>query len=76
MKAETSSLKLVQLATVLVVEYENEVKSHANTHTHTKLNRGNYICNLAASETLSGTTQKIRDILLYISYMIGRMYVL
>ncbi len=30
-----------------VVEYENEVKSHANTHTHTKLNRGNYIhvCN-------------------------------
>ncbi len=47
MKAETSSLKLVQLAKVLAIEnhswhhvikcrVENEVKSHANTHTHTQ----------------------------------------
>ncbi len=30
---------------------------------------------MEASETLSGTTQKIRDIWLYTSYILGRMYV-
>ncbi len=59
MKAETSSHEVSTASNSLrenhswhhvikcraVVKYENEVKSHANMHTHTKLNCGNYICN-------------------------------
>ncbi len=63
-----------------VVEYGNEVKSHANTHTHThthtKLNRGNYnICNNWKQARHYQGQHKKTGIYYCIHQMLGHMYV-
>ncbi len=87
MKAETSSLKLVQLASLrekhswhhvikcrAVVEHENKVKSCKHTQIHTQSSTMVIIIG-SERDTIRDNTKNQGYILLYISYMLGRMYV-